>query len=166
MTRPGWASVPTIVLDTVGRLGTERAAQARGEHRGNGVEGEIRGRNSGAELELGDRVVGWSACGGDRHEVGGQAEVFEDVCGDVSVGNERDHAQGIAAARALGDGAAMTRSCFEYVLAKHRARDRRVPELGDQDHLAARAQAHVRDDDPPSHTSCPLAQRPRRAPSM
>ena len=38
-----------------------------------------------------------------QHEVGGQAEVFEDVCGDVSVGNERDHAQGIAAARALGD---------------------------------------------------------------
>ena len=46
---------------TGGRLGTERAAQARGEHRGNGVEGEIRGRNSGAEVELGDRVVGRSA---------------------------------------------------------------------------------------------------------
>ena len=29
--------------------------------------------------------------------------MFEDVCGDVSVDNERDHAQGIAAARALGD---------------------------------------------------------------
>ena len=45
---------------------------------------------SGAEVELADRVVGRSACGRDRHEVGGQAEVFEDVCGDVSVGNERD----------------------------------------------------------------------------
>jgi len=128
-------------------------------------EGEIQAPNSSSETgSSGGARAG--AIGGDRHEVGGQAEVFEDVCGDVSVGNERDHAQGIAAARALGDGAAMTRSGFEYVLAKHRARDRRVPELGDQDHLAARAQAHVRDDDPPSHTSCPLAQRPRRAPSM
>ena len=39
--------------------------------------------NSGAELELGDRVIGRSACRRDRHGVGGQAEVFEDVCGEV-----------------------------------------------------------------------------------
>jgi hypothetical protein len=37
--------------------------------------------NSGAELELGDRVIGRSACGRDRHGAGGQAEVFEDACG-------------------------------------------------------------------------------------
>ena len=39
--------------------------------------------NSGAEVELVGRVIGRSACGRDRHGVGGQAEVFEDVCGDV-----------------------------------------------------------------------------------
>ncbi len=39
--------------------------------------------NSGAELLLGDRVMGRSACGRERHGVGGQLEVFEDVCGDV-----------------------------------------------------------------------------------
>ena len=85
----------TWVENRLHALLTGHSASALGTNlRGdpNGVEGEIRGRNSGAELELGDRVVGRS--------VGGQAEVFEDVCGDVSVGNERDHAQGIAAARA------------------------------------------------------------------
>ena len=35
--------------------------------------------DSGAEVELADRVVGRSACGRDRHSVGGQVEVFEDV---------------------------------------------------------------------------------------
>jgi len=58
---------------------------------------------SGVELELGDRVLGRSACGRDRHGVGGQAEVFEDVCGDPEIRDEREHAQGIAAARTLGD---------------------------------------------------------------
>ena len=29
--------------------------------------------------------------------------MFEDVGGDVSIGDEREHAQGIAAARTLGD---------------------------------------------------------------
>jgi len=63
----------------VGRLGDERTGQTGGRHRGSGGEAW----NSGAELELGDRVIGRSACGRDRHGVGGQAEVFEDVCGDV-----------------------------------------------------------------------------------
>ena len=59
--------------------------------------------NSGAELELGYRGIGRSACRGDRHDVGGQAEVFEDMCGDAGIGDEREHAEGICAARALGD---------------------------------------------------------------
>ena len=55
--------------------------------------------DSGAEVELADRVLRRSASGRDRHAVGGQAEVFEDVCGNVSIRDEREHAQGIAAAR-------------------------------------------------------------------
>ncbi len=46
--------MPTIVLDTVGRLGTERAAQARGEHRGNGVE--VATREQAADLSHDARV--------------------------------------------------------------------------------------------------------------
>ena len=62
-----------------------------------------RRKNSGVELELGSRGIGRSACWGDRHDVGSQAEVFEEMCGDPGIGDEREHAEGIAAARALGD---------------------------------------------------------------
>ena len=49
------------------------------------------------------RWGGRRSCRRDRHEVGAQAEVFEDVCSDPQIGDEREHAQGIAATRALGD---------------------------------------------------------------
>ena len=45
--------------------------------------------NSGAELELGYRGIGRSACRRDRHDLGGQAEVFEEMCGDAGIGDER-----------------------------------------------------------------------------
>ena len=53
--------------------------------------------NSGAELVA--SVIGRSACGRDRHGVRGQPEVIEDVGGDPWIGDEGEHAQGIAAAR-------------------------------------------------------------------
>jgi len=59
--------------------------------------------NSDAELELGDSGIGRSPCRGDRHDVGGQAEVFEDMYGGAGIGEEHEHAEGISAARALGD---------------------------------------------------------------
>jgi hypothetical protein len=49
------------------------------------------------------RVIGRTACGRDRYRVRGQAEVFEDVGGDPGIRDEREDAQGIAAARTLGD---------------------------------------------------------------
>ena len=76
-----------------------RTAHARGRHRGSGGEAwKLR-----AEVELGGRVIGRSACGGERHGVGVQPKVFEDVRSDAWIGDEREHAQMIAAARALGD---------------------------------------------------------------
>ena len=67
------------------------------------VAAVARREGSGAEVELEGRNVGRSACWGDRHDVGGQAEVFEDVGGDPGIGDEREHTEGITAARALSD---------------------------------------------------------------
>ena len=61
---------------------------------------------SAAEVELGTQILGRRAGGCNRcnrHEVGGESEVVENVCSDPRLGDEREHAQMITAARTLGD---------------------------------------------------------------
>ena len=48
-------------------------------------------------------MVGSSPGGGDDHLLGCDPEVVEDAGGDHRIGDEREHAQMIAATRALGD---------------------------------------------------------------
>lgn len=89
----------TVLAPTVRRLGRVQTAQVRCRHRGCGDVGG----GSAAEVEIVERVVGRRACGCDRDDVGSEAEVVEDVCGDPWIGDEGEHAQVIAAPRALGD---------------------------------------------------------------
>ena len=88
----------TVWGPTVWRHGREPTAQGGDRHRGCGVVDEV----SAAEVEVEERVVRRSARAGaigTRSEV--KPRVFEDVCGDPWIGDEGEHAQVIAAARAL-----------------------------------------------------------------
>ena len=76
----------------------ERRAQPSDRHRGSGGGGK-----SAAEIELGEGLVRSGPRGGDDHLLGSDLQVVEDAAGDGRIGDEREHAQGIAAARALGD---------------------------------------------------------------
>ena len=82
---------------TVWGLKPERRAQGSDRHRGSGGAGD-----SAAEVELGSGLVGSSAGGGDDDLLGSNPEVVEDAAGDGRIGDEREHAQMITAARALG----------------------------------------------------------------
>lgn len=79
---------------TNGRQGSERRAQPSERRRGSGGGGE-----SAAEVELGEGLVGSIPGGGDHHLLGSDAEVVENAAGDHRIGDEREHAQMIAAAR-------------------------------------------------------------------
>ena len=56
-----------------------------------------------AKLGLRAVIVGWGAGGGDGRNDGGEAEVIENVGGNVGGSDEGEHGEGVAAARARGD---------------------------------------------------------------